>query len=176
MRESNYITPGPASMMIREAELKDFEGIKRLYAQLNPDDPVVSDGRDESVFRTIINSDHLHLFVGVIDEKLVATCYLNFIPNMTRNVSPYCVIENVVTERELRNHGLGKAIVQRALDFAWSLGCYKVMLQTGSRRESTHHFYKSCGFRADDKFAFVARPTQLDVKADQLIKEPHCDA
>lgn len=145
-------------MRVREAELKDFEGVKRLYAQLNPDDPVVSDGRDLSAFRTIVSSDHLHLFVGVVDDRLVATCYLNFILNMTRNVSPYCVIENVVTEQALRNRGYGKAIIEHALDFAWSLGAYKVMLQTGSRRESTHNFYKSCGFRADDKFAFVARP------------------
>lgn len=145
-------------MMIREADLEDFEGVKRLYAQLNPDDPVVSDGRDELVFQTIVNADHLHLFVGVADEKIVATCYLNFIPNMTRNVSPYCIIENVVTDIHLRNQGLGQAIMKHALDFAWSRGCYKVMLQTGSRRESTHNFYKSCGFRADDKFAFMARP------------------
>lgn len=31
--------------MIREAKLKDFNGVKRLYGQLNPDDPAVSDGR-----------------------------------------------------------------------------------------------------------------------------------
>ncbi len=146
-------------MMIRKAELKDFDGIKRLYAQLNPDDPVVSDRRDASAFQTIISSDHLYLLVGVIDDKPVTTCYLNFIPNMTRNVSPYCIIENVVTERELRNQGYGRAIIKHALDVAWSFGCYKVMLQTGSRRESTHNFYKSCGFSANDKFAFVARPT-----------------
>ena len=149
------------SMLIREAVLQDFEGIKRLYAQLNPDDPMVSDGRDEPVFRTIVDSEHLHLYVGVMDKKLVATCYLNFIPNLTRNVSPYCIIENVVTEKALRNQGLGKAILKHALDFAWSQGCYKVMLQTGSKRESTHRFYRSCGFRSDDKFAFVARPRGL---------------
>jgi GNAT superfamily N-acetyltransferase len=147
-------------LKIREAELGDFEAINRLYAQLNPDDPVVTDGRDELVFRTIVTSDHLHLYVGVIDDELVATCYMNFIPNMTRNVSPYCIIENVVTDQALRNKGYGKAIIGHALDFAWSLGCYKVMLQTGSGRESTHNFYKSCGFRADEKFAFVARPPE----------------
>ena len=146
------------SMLIREAQLSDFNEVKRLYAQLNPDDPIVTDGRDEPVFQTIVDSEHLHLFVGELDGRLVATCYVNFIPNMTRNVSPYCIIENVVTEQELRNQGLGKAIIKHALDFAWKQGCYKVMLQTGSKRESTHNFYKSCGFRADDKFAFVARP------------------
>ncbi|MDA0790080.1 MAG: GNAT family N-acetyltransferase [Proteobacteria bacterium] len=144
-------------MLIREAVANDFDGI-RLYAQLNPDDPVVTDGRDRTVFQTIVNSDHLRLFVGEMDGTLVTTCYLNFIPNMTRNVSPYCVIENVVTEQARRNQGLGKTLIKYVLDFAWAQGCYKVMLQTGSKRESTHNFYKSCGFRADDKFAFVARP------------------
>lgn len=145
-------------MMIREAELQDFEGIKRLYTQLNPDDPVVSDGRDASVFETIVVSGHLFLFVGVTGESLVATCYLNLIPNMTRNASPYGIIENVVTYQALRNQGYGKAMMKHALDMAWSHGCYKVMLQTGSARESTHNFYQSCGFSANDKFAFVARP------------------
>lgn len=145
-------------MLIREAQAEDFAGIKRLYEQLNPDDPVVSDGRDEPVFASILAASHLYLFVGEIDGTLVASCYMNFVPNLTRNVSPYCVIENVVTEKTLRNQGLGKAIMTHALELAWSLGCYKVMLQTGSRRASTHQFYQSCGFSADDKFAFVARP------------------
>lgn len=146
-------------MVIREAVLDDFDEIKRLYAQLHLDDPVVSDGRDRPIFETIVASDHLYLFVGEMDGPLAATCYMNYIPNMTRNVSPYCIIENVVTEQSLRNLGYGKAIIKHALDTAWSFGCYKVMLQTGSKRESTHNFYKSCGFRADDKFAFVARPS-----------------
>ena len=34
----------------------------------------------------------------------------------------------------------------------------KVMLQTGSRRESTHAFYRSCGFDPDEKTAYVSHP------------------
>ena len=44
-------------MIIREAVLDDFDEIKGLYAQLNLDDPVVSDGRDRPVFETIVDSD-----------------------------------------------------------------------------------------------------------------------
>ena len=106
----------------------------------------------------IVASDALHLFVGAIDGELVATCYLNIIPNLSRSVSPYGIIENVVVDRERRTHGLGKKIVQHALAEAWAAGCYKVMLQTGSKRESTHNFYKSCGFQADQKFAFIVKP------------------
>jgi hypothetical protein len=45
------------------------------------------------------------------------------------------------------------------LQSAWDAGCYKVMLLTGSRRPSTHAFYRACGFSGDDKTGFVARPS-----------------
>jgi hypothetical protein len=44
------------------------------------------------------------------------------------------------------------------LQAAWDAGCYKVMLQTGSRRESTHAFYRRCGFDPEEKTAYVAHP------------------
>ena len=46
------------------------------------------------------------------------------------------------------------------LNIAWSEGCYKAMLQTGSRKAATHAFYRSCGFSADEKKGYVARPNQ----------------
>ena len=148
-------------MRVRIAKPQDFEGIIALYRQLNPDDPVIEDGRDERVFAEILDSDNLHLFVAEEHERIVATCYLNLIPNLTRNAAPYAIIENVVTDKDHRNQGIGKAIVQCALAYAWEAGCYKVMLQTGSRRASTHAFYRTCGFSGNEKFAFVARaPTQ----------------
>lgn len=146
-------------MLIREARLEDLTGLMRLYAQLNPEDPIVEDGRDVNEFQKIISSDNLFIFVGTAREQIIATCYLNIIPNLSRGASPYGVIENVVTDMEFRNMGYGQAMIKHALDFAWSHQCYKVMLQTGSRRESTHRFYESCGFKANEKFAFVARST-----------------
>ena len=148
--------------MIREAESADFERVMELYQQLHPNDPMVDDGSDRRTYDEILATPNLHLFVLEDENGIInATCYLNFIPNITRQVSPYCVIENVVTELSLRNQGFGKQVIAHALQFAWDRGCYKVMLQTGSRRESTHNFYKSCGFSADDKFAFVARPPAI---------------
>jgi GNAT superfamily N-acetyltransferase len=58
----------------------------------------------------------------------------------------------------LRGKGLGRCVLQHALEFAWKEGCYKAMLQTGSKAESTHAFYRACGFRADEKTGYIARP------------------
>jgi GNAT superfamily N-acetyltransferase len=144
--------------MFREAGLGDFEDVRRLYRQLHPNDPVLRDGSDAAAFEQIINSPGLRIFVLEQDGAVVATTYLNVIPNLTRSASPYAVIENVVVDETLRGTGLGKQVMAGTLAAAWAAGCYKAMLMTGSRRPSTHAFYRSCGFSPDAKAAYLARP------------------
>ncbi|MFI6262855.1 GNAT family N-acetyltransferase [Micromonospora sp. NPDC051006] len=145
--------------MFRAARPGDFEQIMRLYRQLQPDDPVLRDGSDAAAFQQILDSPALHLFVLERDGAVVATTYLNVIPNISRSASPYAVIENVVVEESWRGTGLGKEIMAGTLQAAWDAGCYKAMLMTGSRRPATHAFYKACGFSDDVKTAYVARPS-----------------
>ena len=144
--------------MFREARPQDFDAILALYRQLHPNDPEVEDGSDEAAFERILAAPGLHLFVLELDGAVVATTYLNVIPNLTRSASPYAVIENVVVEERLRGTGLGKQVMSLTLQVAWSAGCYKAMLMTGSRRPSTHAFYRACGFSPDAKTAYLARP------------------
>ncbi|MGZ4691578.1 MAG: N-acetyltransferase family protein [Acidimicrobiia bacterium] len=144
--------------MFREARSRDFDDIVRLYRQLHPQDPLPRDGSLEETFERILATPGLQLFVLELDGVVVATTYLNVIPNLTRSVSPYAVIENVVVEESRRGSGLGKRIMDGTLRAAWAEGCYKAMLMTGSRRPSTHGFYRACGFSPDAKTAYLARP------------------
>lgn len=144
--------------VFREARAHDFEGIVRLYQQLHPADPVANDGSDAAAYARILASPGLHLFVLDIDGAVVATTYLNVIPNITRGASPYAVIENVVVAETMRGTGLGKQIMAGTLRAAWDAGCYKAMLLTGSREPATHAFYESCGLSPDAKKAYVAYP------------------
>jgi GNAT superfamily N-acetyltransferase len=145
--------------VFREAGPDDFTAILGLYQQLHPSDPVLTDGSDAVAFARILRSPGLHLFVLDIDGAVVATTYLNIIPNLTRSASPYAVIENVVVEKRLRGAGLGQQIMAATLRAAWDAGCYKAMLQTGSRTPATHAFYRACGFSPDAKQAYLARPS-----------------
>jgi GNAT superfamily N-acetyltransferase len=145
--------------VFREARSGDFEDVLRLYRQLQPEDPVLHDGSDVVAFEQILSSAGLHLFVFELNGVVVASTYLNIIPNLSRSASPYAVIENVVVEESLRGTGLGKQIMDGTLRAAWEAGCYKAMLMTGSRNPATHAFYRSCGFSSDAKAAYVARPS-----------------
>jgi GNAT superfamily N-acetyltransferase len=145
--------------VFRGAGPDDFQDILRLYQQMHPKDPVLRDGSDAAAFAQILGSPGLHLFVLELGGAVVATTYLNIIPNLTRSASPYAVIENVVVEETLRGAGLGKHIMAATLQAAWDAGCYKAMLQTGSRTPATHAFYRACGFSPDAKKAYLARPS-----------------
>ncbi|RKR91546.1 acetyltransferase (GNAT) family protein [Micromonospora pisi] len=145
--------------MFRAARPGDFEQIIHLYRQLHPGDPVLEDGSDAAAFEQILGTPALRLFVLELDGVVVATTYLNVIPNITRSASPYAVIENVVVEESRRGTGLGRQIMAGTLQAAWDAGCYKAMLMTASREPATHAFYRACGFSADVKTAYVARPS-----------------
>ena len=140
---------------IRLATAEDLPSLADLYRQLNQDDLATPPNQIAAVSEEILASKYFELIVA----ELVGTCYLNVIPNLTRGARPYAVIENVVVTSDLRNRGIGKALLRYALARAWEHGCYKAMLQTGSKSEAKHRFYRSCGFSQTDKVAFVARPT-----------------
>jgi GNAT superfamily N-acetyltransferase len=144
--------------VIREARLGDFGAVMGLYGQLHPDDSALEDGTNRTVFDQILGSDDFHLFVLDIDGVVLATTYLNVVPNLTRSASPYAVIENVVVDEAHRGRGLGKKILERALRTAWEAGCYKAMLMTGSHNPAVHSFYRASGFSSDAKTAYLARP------------------
>lgn len=144
--------------MFREATRRDLPAVLGLYAQLHRDDPVLSTAEAGRHFGRISGSADLHLFVWELNGEAIATTYLNVIPNLTRGGAPYAIIENVVVDEAHRGQGIGKQIMAATLDVAWDAGCYKAELTTGSRRESTHAFYRACGMSSDSKTAFIARP------------------
>lgn len=144
-------------MHVRNAQREDLARVLELYRQLQPDDPVLTHENAGAAFETILREPWLSLFVLEHGGQLQSTCYLNVIPNITRSARPYAIIENVVTDQANRGKGYGKRIMAHALAVAWEAGCYKVMLLTGSKSESTHAFYRACGFSGDDKRAYLAR-------------------
>ena len=95
-------------MNIRTATSDDFGQIMGLYRQLQPVDPVLTNGEDRRVFDEILSDKRLHLFVVDDGEEIMSSCYLNIIPNITRSASPYAIIENVITDEPKRGLGLGK--------------------------------------------------------------------
>lgn len=102
-----------------------------------------------------MNDTNHHLIVCEVDGKIVASCVCVIIPNLTRNVRPYAFVENVVAHGEYRKKGYATVCLNFAKKIAEENYCYKIMLLTGSKEESTLNFYRNAGYSSSDKTAFI---------------------
>lgn len=149
-------------MQIRELNEAHLPALLELYVYLHEQDsPIPSLDIAEEIWRSIQRNDDLVYFGLFISKRLISSCTVTLVPNLTRGCRPYAVIENVVTHEEYRGNGYGKAVLEAALEHAWKSGCYKAMLMTGRLDEGTFRFYESAGFSRHEKQAFVARPGKI---------------
>lgn len=142
-------------MKIREITEKDFDGLMTLYMQLH-DNPFPEKSEEiMSLWQKILNDKDHHIIVAEEDGKIVSSCVCVVIPNLTRGQRPYAFIENVITDKDYRKQGLATACLNYAKDIAIKENCYKLMLLTGSKSESTLKFYEQAGYNKNDKTAFI---------------------
>lgn len=141
--------------MIREADKNDLDEILKLYLYLHETGIPEDSANLQDTWNNIVNNPNHHLIVCEIDGKIVASCVCVIIPNLTRNVRPYAFVENVVTHKEYRNKGYATTCLDYAKQIAKENNCYKMMLLTGSKEESTLRFYQNAGYNSSDKTAFI---------------------
>ena len=141
--------------MIREIEPHELDSLLRLYMQLHGNPfPEKTDELRALWHRILKDPDH-HIVVAVEEERIVSSCVCVIIPNLTHGQQPYALIENVITDEAFRGKGLATACLNHAREIARSANCYKMMLLTGSKEESTHRFYQRAGYNANDKTAYI---------------------
>lgn len=142
-------------MTVREATNGDLPAILELYLHLHESAVPVADERLWRTWDSILSDENHHFIVCEEDEKIVSSCVCVVVPNLTRNVRPYALIENVVTAREYRGRGCATACLAFAREIARRNDCYKLMLMTGAKDERTLAFYRRAGYNDADKTAFV---------------------
>lgn len=141
--------------MIREINKEDFEGLMTLYMQLYDNPMPEKTNEIMALWNQIIEDDKHHIIVAEKDGKIVASCVCVIIPNLTHGQRPYAFVENVITDANYRKRGLATACLNHAKEIALKENCYKLMLLTGSKEESTLHFYEQAGYNRKDKTAFI---------------------
>ncbi|MBR2925727.1 MAG: GNAT family N-acetyltransferase [Clostridia bacterium] len=141
--------------MIREIQPNELNGLLRLYTQLHGNAIPEDTEALSTLWQRILNDPDHHIVVAVEDGRIVSSCVCVIIPNLTHNQQPYALIENVITDEAYRGKGLATACLNYAREIARRENCYKMMLLTGSKEASTHHFYQRAGYNANDKTAYI---------------------
>ena len=141
--------------MVREALKEDLNELLNLYLFLHEKNIPENSEHLENTWKTIIEDINHHIVVKEINGKIVSSCVCVIVPNLTRNIRPYALIENVVTNEEYRGKGYATECLNYAKEIAIKNNCYKMMLLTGTKSENTLAFYKSACYNSDDKIAFI---------------------
>lgn len=144
---------------VRSIHENELGQLLLLYKHLNTDDPDLNVDEIQDHWHEMIKDNLMRIIVVEHEGKVISSCVLVMIRNLTRGARPYGLIENVVTHLEYRKKGYGKLALQKAVEIAKENNCYKVMLMTSSRMEGTHSFYESCGFIKGDKTGFIIKMT-----------------
>ena len=142
-------------IMVREAIKKDLNELLNLYLFLHEKNIPENSEHLENTWKTIIEDINHHIIVNEINGKIVSSCVCVIIPNLTRNIRPYALIENVVTNEKYRGKGYATECLNYAKEIAIKNNCYKMMFLTGTKSENTLAFYKNAGYNSDDKIAFI---------------------
>lgn len=141
--------------MVREIKFDELNSLLELYLYLHENSIPKETEHLKETWNDIMNDSNHHIIVNEIDGKVVSSCVCVIIPNLTRGVRPYAFVENVVTHLDYRGKGYAADCLQYAKDIAEKNNCYKMMLLTGSKKESTLKFYENAGYNSSDKTAFI---------------------
>jgi GNAT superfamily N-acetyltransferase len=150
----------PDAQEVRRLSAADLDALLALYADIGLLDPA-SDRRGlEQTWARILASDLLFYLGVFVEGTLASSCHAVIVPNLSRGIRPYAIIENVGTLASQRRRGLGSLAMRSIIAHCWEAGCYKIMLASGMQRSGAHAFYEALGFDPRAKQSFVlTRPS-----------------
>ena len=127
-----------------------------LYDQLEQNEERIDEKKKKKIWEKI-KSQNIKYFIAKNNSKIISSCYICIIPNFTRNGKSIGFIENVITDKEYRRKGIGKNVINNAIEYAKEQNCYKIILQNGIKRKEAHKFYESIGFNGESKKSYEIR-------------------
>lgn len=101
-----------------------------------------------SAFSAIENDPKHELIVGTLDDDVIAVLQLSYLPGLTYKGGWRAQIEGVRVARSHHSKGIGKQLIQHAIERASSKQCVLVQLTTDQRRKQALNFYARLGFES----------------------------
>lgn len=142
---------GETDLIIRRARETDLPDIIAMFAA--DDKGGHGDTTDPDAFEDYLKafyvidaSSNENLFVAELGGEVVGTFELLFTRTLTGRGSLTMILEAVQTRPDMRSRGIGKAMVEYAVEEARRRDCRLAQLTSNATRTDAHRFYERHGF------------------------------
>ncbi len=144
-------------IVIREASESDLPALLSLYAELNDDlGEVLSVEQARAIFARIKSYPDYKVYLAWADDEVIGTFELLIMDNLAHVGAKSGVVEDVMVSQNRQGQGIGKLMMEFALERCREAGCYKMALSSNLKREAAHRFYDSLGFERHG-YSFLVR-------------------
>ena len=133
-----------SELTIRKATLEDIHPIVCLLANdvlgaTREDASQPLNNAYRSAFEAIDADPNQYLAVAVVEDRVIGTLQLTFIPNISRLGAWRGQIEAVRVDESMRDKGLGRTLFEWAFEQCRDRGCQFVQLTCDHKRTGAHH-------------------------------------
>lgn len=141
------------TVSLRAAQAADLPAIIALIADdglgRGRDDPSLPlDAAYLNAYDAMAADGNQAMLVGELGGEVVAYLQITFIPGLSRKGSWRGQIESVRVASRLRGLGIGRQILEHAIELCRARGCSLVQLTSDKTRAEAHRFYGRLGFVA----------------------------
>jgi GNAT superfamily N-acetyltransferase len=131
-----------------EATESDLGAVLDIYAQGNLDDGRrLSDEQARTAFARFRCYPDYRMYVALTEGRIVGVFSLLIMDNLGHAGTPAAVVEDVGVHADYRRHGVGRRMIEFAIERARARGCYKLSLSSNYQRRDAHRFYEALGFK-----------------------------
>ena len=136
------------NIIIKEMQNKDLSEVLNLYADGDIDNGnILSLETAKKIYNKIILYPNYKIYVARYNNKIVGTFSLIILDNIIHLGKSSGLVEAVVVDKNFRSKGIGKNMMEYAINMCKQNNCYKMSLSSNINRKKAHKFYEGLGFK-----------------------------
>jgi GNAT superfamily N-acetyltransferase len=146
-------------LKINKATSSDIPAILLLHAQLDGEESLSLDEANR-IFGKFKQYPNYSLYIAKIKDRIIGTFELLIMDNLAHKGAPSGIVEDVIVDKDHRTLGIGRKMMEYALEVCRKNGCYKLSLSSNINRKQAHAFYEKLGFKKHG-YSFIIELIQI---------------
>lgn len=130
-------------MEIRRITLNDLSRVFELLNELYENK--LEYDKFSQIYQLKLSDINSYYIVAILDNKIVGILTSEIQVKLHR-AKKQSFIEDLIVDKEYRNRGIGKALIQNAVDYAKNNDCEVIELTSHINNENAHRFYENNNF------------------------------